>query len=249
MTNLRAVLRNVGWRTPAAVAAGIALVAAPWWGPPLLSRLAYFRVRRVEIYGERFLQPSQILSHLRIDTTMSIWMNLGPVVRRVASDPQVRSVHIERKLPGTLAVHIQENLPVALVPGAAGGGMKVVDASGRVLPIDPTRANVDVPVVNRADPLLLGLLADLQAHDARLFERINWVNETGKAGGAGGREGGGTAGDVTLDIPPVLVRAAAGVTAQRLADIVPVEADLARRHAHVAELDLRFRDQVIARLQ
>jgi hypothetical protein len=35
----------------------------------------------------------------------------------------------------------------------------------------------------------------------------------------------------------------------RLADIIPVEHDLARRGAHVAELDLRFRDQVIARLQ
>jgi len=39
------------------------------------------------------------------------------------------------------------------------------------------------------------------------------------------------------------------VTPERLAEIFPVEADLARRQARVAELDLRFRDQVIARLQ
>jgi hypothetical protein len=30
--------------------------------------------------------------------------------------------------------------------------------------------------------------------------------------------------------------------------VTPVEADLARRHLRVAELDLRYRDQVIARL-
>jgi cell division protein FtsQ len=44
------------------------------------------------------------------------------------------------------------------------------------------------------------------------------------------------------------VRALANVSADRLADITPVEADLARRHLRVAELDLRYRDQVIARL-
>jgi hypothetical protein len=34
-----------------------------------------------------------------------------------------------------------------------------------------------------------------------------------------------------------------------LTDIIPVERDLSRRQLHAAELDLRFRDQVIARLQ
>jgi len=45
------------------------------------------------------------------------------------------------------------------------------------------------------------------------------------------------------------VRAMADVTPQRLAEIYPVENDLTRRQARVAELDLRYRDQVIARLQ
>jgi cell division protein FtsQ len=45
------------------------------------------------------------------------------------------------------------------------------------------------------------------------------------------------------------VRAKVGVSAARLTDIFPVEFDLRRRGARVAELDLRYRDQVIARLQ
>ena len=45
------------------------------------------------------------------------------------------------------------------------------------------------------------------------------------------------------------VRASLGVSVSRLADIFPVESDLLRRRANVAELDLRYRDQVIARLQ
>jgi len=38
------------------------------------------------------------------------------------------------------------------------------------------------------------------------------------------------------------------VTVERLAEIEPVQDDLARRQLRVAELDLRYRDQVIARL-
>ena len=43
------------------------------------------------------------------------------------------------------------------------------------------------------------------------------------------------------------MRAPATVDAQRLAEVMPVTADLARRHVRVAELDLRYRDQVVAR--
>jgi cell division protein FtsQ len=39
------------------------------------------------------------------------------------------------------------------------------------------------------------------------------------------------------------------VSVERLSDILPVEADLARRQARAVELDLRYRDQVIARVQ
>jgi hypothetical protein len=39
------------------------------------------------------------------------------------------------------------------------------------------------------------------------------------------------------------------VSIERLAEVVPVEEDLARKQLRVAEIDLRFKDQVIARLQ
>jgi cell division protein FtsQ len=53
-----------------------------------------------------------------------------------------------------------------------------------------------------------------------------------------------------LNDQPVLdILAATDVTADRLTDIVPVEQDLARRNLRAVELDLRFRDQVVARLQ
>lgn len=238
-------LRNIGWRIPAGAAALVVIVAAPWWGPLVLSQLGYFHVRQVEIYGAVYAQPSRLIGRMHVDTTMSIWMNLTPVERRVARDPQVRSVVVERKLPGTLVVQLVENAPVALVEtsgppgkGASGSAIRVVDAVGHALPIDPSRTNIDLPVVESADPSVLALLADVKAHEPRLFAQISSVRRTGGSGD-----------ELDVALPSVMVRALVGVSAERLADVIPVEADLARRHARVAELDLRFRDQVIARLQ
>jgi hypothetical protein len=45
------------------------------------------------------------------------------------------------------------------------------------------------------------------------------------------------------------VRVPLDLSVERLADIFPVESDLARRQVHVGEIDLRYRDQLIARLQ
>ena len=44
------------------------------------------------------------------------------------------------------------------------------------------------------------------------------------------------------------VRVMQDVSMERLAEIAPVEEDLARKHLRVSEIDLRYRDQVIARL-
>src|SRR6185312_10516372 len=252
MTTFVERLRNIDWRIPAGVLALAILAAIPWWGPLVLSQLGYFHVRQVEIDGAVYVQPSRIIGRMRIDTTMSIWMNLTPIERRVASDPQVQSVAIERKLPGTLVVRLVENAPVALVEGGAGApgagkgnagdAMRVVDAAGRALPIDPSRTNIDLPIVESADPSVLQMLADVRAHAPRLYAQISSVRR-------GARTTGGATSELDVTLPSVMVRALVGVSAARLADVIPVEADLARRHARVAELDLRYRDQVIARLQ
>ena len=52
---------------------------------------------------------------------------------------------------------------------------------------------------------------------------------------------------IELKSQPVL--AMKDVTLERLAEIEPVQADLARKDLRASEIDLRYRDQVIARLQ
>jgi cell division protein FtsQ len=226
--------RRARWKPVAALAAALALGSCPLWGPRVLAELAYFRVRRVEILGAHFVQPSDILGRLHVDTLSSVWDPAGPREERVASHPGVSSVRIDRRLPGTLVVRITERVPVALVETPA--GLQPFDERGVALPIDPARTPVDAPVLAARDARLLRLLGRLRAASPKLYER---VSEAGRGGPD----------EVWLRISSVPVRAMADVSVDRLAELVPVEQDLARRQRRAVEIDLRYRDQVIARVQ
>lgn len=209
------------------------LLTTPWWGRALLQQMDFFRVRRVEIEGARYAAPDEIVSRLRVDTTASIWDDVSPLEARVKEHPQMREVRIRRRLPGTLVVVVTENPPVALVSSAR--GLIVTDASGQSLPVDPTTIDVDLPILVQRDTLLLRLLGAVRAEDPALFARVSEAGRT--------RDG-----EIVLVFAEHRILALADLTVQRLSDVLPVELDLARRSLKVAELDLRFRDQVIARL-
>lgn len=228
------VAHRAGWRGGLAILGTAALLGAPWWGPRALARLSFFRARAVVVVGARYVSASDIVALLRVDTTASIWDDPTVLEQRVLSHPAVRAVEIGRRLPGTLVVRLTEREPVALVPGP--DGLRAVDSSGRVLPLDPARSPVDLPVLADADTGVLRLLSVLQARDPALYGRVSAVRHDG-------------GGQLVLRMERLTVRADTSLTARRLADIIPVETDLSRRGAAVAELDLRFREQVIARLQ
>ena len=212
----------------------LAVVSSPFWGRALLRSMDFFRVRRVEIEGLRYATPDEIVSRLRVDTLASVWDNVAPLEARVAEHAQVRAVRIKRKLPGTLVVVVTENPPVALVNTPR--GLIVTDADGDSLPVDPTRIDVDLPILARKDSLLLRLLAETQAEEPALFARVSEVRRVGR-------------GEVVFELPEFRILADSAVNAARLAEVLPVELDATRRSWRPRELDLRFRDQVIVRLQ
>jgi len=226
------------WIVPAVAAVVVFFVLlTPLWAPLLLRRMAFFRVRHVEVVGARFVDPRDILVRLKVDTLASVWDPAGPLEARVAGHPLVREVEVDRRLPGTLVVRLVEHVPVALV--SSPGGFRVYDARGVALPIDPTLADVDAPILSRPDSALLRLLEAARMEAPRLYSRLSEIRSEG---------GGIRPGEVTLVLDSIPVRAPADVSLQRLSDLELVENDLARRRLRPAELDLRFRDQVIARL-
>jgi cell division protein FtsQ len=220
----------------ALLAAGIlALVTSPLWGPKVLQQFAFFRVRRVEILGARYTAPAELLDRLRVDTTRSVWDPLEPLEARIRSHAQIESATVTRKLPGTLVVQVIERHPVALVNGP--GGLRAVDERGRRLPLDPSRTPVDAPIVTAAprDTTVYHLLAEMQREAPALYARLSSIRASGTD-------------ELVLQFSDLPVRAMTNVTLARLGDIVPVERDLSRRELRASEIDLRYRDQVIARL-
>jgi cell division septal protein FtsQ len=245
-------LRKPGWKMLGALFL-IALIMAAAWGVRAAGRqMAFFRVRSVEVRGVRYIQPNDILLRLQIDTLTSLWDDLEPYRQRVRKHPQVSDVRITRRMPGTLVVTIQENLPVALIQTST--GLLPYDSLGKQLPIDPSRTNLDLPIVATTDPVLLKLVGEIRATEPSLFARIEEVRRNGRdeilLTLSGRSDLAGVAGDSAAPGSRTLrVRVPVGLSVERLADIFPVETDLARRQVRFGELDFRYRDQVIARLQ
>jgi cell division protein FtsQ len=223
------------WRLVVGVILLFAILGSPLWGPRLLSKLAFFRVRKVEILGARYLPAADVLERLHVDTTRSVWDPLGPLVDRLRTHPQIEHVVVNRRLPGTLVVEITERHPVALLNSA--NGLTAVDERGRTLPLDPSRTPVDAPIVTATprDTAVYHLLGAMMREAPRLYAQVSTITRVGRD-------------ELLIRIADTPVRTMTSVTLVRLSDIEPVERDLARRQLHAAEIDLRYRDQVIARL-
>jgi len=240
-------LRKPGWRILGALFLVAVIMAAAWGVRAGARQMAFFRVRSVEVRGARYLQPSEIISRLKVDTLASLWDDLTPYRDRIRGHPQISDVTISRRMPGTIVVTIKENLPVALIQTPT--GLLPYDSLGKQLPIDPARTSLDLPIVATDDPVLLKLVGAIRATEPDVFARIDEVRRTGRDEILLTLSRGATAGAVPPENKTLLVRVPVGLSVERLADIFPVETDLARRQVRVGELDLRYRDQVIARLQ
>jgi cell division protein FtsQ len=243
-------IHKPGWKILGLLLLVGIIMAAAWGVRSAARQMAFFRVRRVEIRGARYLQPSDVIARLRVDTLASLWDDVEPYRERIKGHPQVSDAKISRRMPGTLVVTIQENLPVALIQTSA--GLLPFDSLGKQLPIDPARTNLDLPIVATADPVLLKLVGAIRATEPRVFDRIEGVQRNGRNEillSLSRRASQAPAGSAAQQSETLRVRVPIGLSVERLADIFPVETDLARRQVQVSELDLRYRDQVIARLQ
>ncbi len=242
----------------ALVAALAAAAASPAWGPRALGRLSFFRVRSVEVEGARYASAAELVARLGTDTAASVWRDLRPLAARVEAHPLVARARVERRLPGVLVVRVTEREPLAAAP-AAGGGLAFYDSAGAALPVAPAAAaGVDVPLVSAPDALLLRALAALRAEAPNVYARVSEARRVRgpraelvfaiAAPPAAAAPAGAAPGDSAGPARPLLVRAPLDVAPARFADAALAERDLARRGVRPAELDLRFRDQVVARL-
>lgn len=222
---------------PWAKAAAIVGAAVVLWfvGPLLLRHVGFFRVRQIELVGVRYMAPGAVIGALALEPEASVFDATEPLTARLRAMPGIADARVVRRFPGALKVIVREIDPVALVPGAAGGPLTVVDSGGRALPYDPSRVGLDLPVAASLDSGLVAILALVQSVDPALFETISSARAT--------RGGSGVV--LQLGAKRVLLGKDAGPDVIRAVE--RVTEDLAARERSYAELDARYAGQVIVR--
>jgi cell division septal protein FtsQ len=210
-----------------ALTAGFAAIAAP----EFMQRLEYFRVRRVEITGLRYLAPAKVIAALGLESNATVFDDLAGAGRRLAALPGVISAEVERRLPGTLEIQVVEAVPVALTPRS--GGLALLDSSGNVLPFDPAVSAPDLPLAATADRRIARVLARVQEHDPLMFARV--------------RTAWRVRDDVLVDVDGRRFWFGPAVTAEDIRAVMAVAQDLARQGRSYQELDGRYAGQVIVR--
>ncbi len=140
----RLAVRRMGRR--ALVAAAVAAGAAPaaWGGARFLAGLPVFRVERVEVAGLGYLTRDGVRAAAGVDSSTSVWESTGDMTARLESHPMVAAARVERALPSTLLLDVEEAVPVGLVASPL---VEPVDRSGNVLPVDPTDPMLDLPLL------------------------------------------------------------------------------------------------------
>lgn len=212
------------------VGALVLLMAGGVGARALLRTLSFFSVRRVELAGARYLTPQEVGRALAIPNAMSVFDATGPLALRARAIPGVLEARVSRRLPGTIRVEVREAEPVAL--SERGGRLTLLDAAGRPLPFDPTRAPVDLPLAE-ADSGVARLLARVRESDPELFARI--------------QRGVRVRQDVALDLDAGRILFRPGATTAEIRDLALVAEVLARQGRAWRELDARFPPRVVVR--
>lgn len=238
MSRVRKEIRQ--WRARLLWGAGALVVVVALWqmAPRMLRRVAFFHVRQIELVGVRYLSPAAVIAALQLRPDASVFDPTAPLAARVRGLRGIAEARVERRLPAALRVTVREVEPVALVAGAGGHGLVAVDAAGQLLPYDPVRSTLDLPVASSADSGTTGVLALVRSVDPTLYQTVTAARRYGRA-------------DVELDLGPaqeqrrVLLSKDAGPEVIRA--VVVVSQDLAARGRDYAELDARYAGQVVVR--
>lgn len=237
-------------RLLALVALGGCGFAAWLWGPAVIRDVEAFEVRSVEISGTSLLAPHEVLAASGIRQGQNLWDDRDVWERALRSHGTIASARVSRRLPATLRIRIQEKRPIAYVEA---GALRLATAAGEILPVDPSRRPLDLPIV-RADwsdstgalaaRRLLGLAGRLERLDPALLAEISEIRAT-RRGGPG----------AVLVHPMGELVLPDAADAGRIAQLRAVLAHLRAQglgadhqdHESPLRVDLRYDDQIVVR--
>ncbi|MEO5799442.1 MAG: FtsQ-type POTRA domain-containing protein [Gemmatimonadales bacterium] len=198
--------------------------------PRILHRASFFRIHEIEVTGLRYLDRDEVVRRLLLARDASIADPVAPILAAAEAIPGVVAASVEKRMPGTLRVSVFEAVPVALA--AQSERLVLLDSRGHVLPFDPARVPVSLPIAE-ADSATAAALTRVMTTDPAWFARIERAH----------REGG----DVLFDEGPHRVRLRLGATPATLRAISAVRDYLDRKAVGWREIDARYQDRVFVR--
>lgn len=175
----------------ALMAASIGL-SVPIWVPPLLATLPAFRISELRVLGTEHIAPDEIRA-LAVTPDASIWDDPATWEERVRTHPMVREATAHREGFRTFEIAVVERRPVALVPTPE---LRPVSGDGYVLPLEPSFASLDLPIVQGpvetesgfvTDPGTRELIFALARMDRTRSDFMSLVSEVGPAAEGGYR--------------------------------------------------------------
>jgi len=239
----RSTVRRLARRgTLVAVVAGVAACAL-WGGVHFGKRLPFFRVDLVGVEGTGHLTHDQVRAAAGVTGAVSVWADRARMAARLEDHGLVESASVERALPSTLVIRVEEAVPVGLIASPV---VVAVDRDGNVLPLDPTDPILDLPVLRVVTSLASASwgMRMLARDMARVAEAAPEVFAVLSEARLYDREATLLLGDSGLRVryrPPISQR--------RLRHAVVAVNDAYKRipDRGLLEIDLRFADQVVVR--
>jgi cell division septal protein FtsQ len=206
-----------------------------------------FKVQAVNVSGARFVEPELAKALAAVEQGASVWDDPSSWEERVLAHPLVTDVRVRRSGVTELMIELTEVRPVALVPTPI---LAPVDASGRMVAIDPAAHALDLPILTGAR-LIDGRVDDEESRRAltaldELYDLhaafVSEVSELRAMRGDG-----------------VELQLVAGSHAERI--ILPLDSPVGaflrvesavgecEERGHVVSADARFRGQVVVRMR
>jgi cell division protein FtsQ len=104
------------------------------------------KIQRVVVVGSHILRAQDIYSLANVSKNTPMYeVNIFDVLKRIESQPFVKSVRVNRQIPDALRIEIVEREPIASL---SGGQLQYVDAYGVLLPYIQSSVRFDLPMIS-----------------------------------------------------------------------------------------------------
>lgn len=152
-----------------ALAAVLVLGALPVGLLYLGRRIAWFDIDRIVINGAHLVTPQEIVEVSGVQLGASLFDDSDPWEEAIRRHPVIADARVSRRFPSTLEIQLREKVAVGLL---AADVLTLATSSGELLPVDPTAAPENLPIiaVDAPDSLAAGLAARILAETGRLTE-------------------------------------------------------------------------------